>query len=446
MRTAGLWRGIAPLCVLLCTTAAFGQEEAASTGLGSGIDSGDTAWMLVSAALVLLMTPGLAFFYGGLVRRKNILSVLMQCFMAMCLMTVLWVLFGYSLAFSDEHVLGGLIGNLKFAFLRGVGFEAKGTIPHQLFMIFQAKFAIITPALIIGAFAERMRFKAYMWFIGLWLVFVYCPVCHWVWGGATGFFGLGTDGALDFAGGTVVHVNAGIAALVACLVMRKRQGYPNRIPPPHNLPFAVLGAGLLWVGWFGFNAGSALAANTCGVNAFVVTHISSAAGGLTWAMLDVLKHRRATLLGVITGAVAGLVAITPASGSANAMGALGIGIGSSIVGFLAVTVMKPRFGYDDSLDVFGVHGMAGIWGSIAAGLFATTAVPGNGTNGLFYGNPMQVLIQTKAVLYTIVWSGALSYIILKILDKTVGLCASEHNERVGLDLTDHFETAYTIME
>lgn len=412
----------------------------------AGIDSGDTAWMLVSAALVLLMTPGLAFFYGGLVRRKNMLSILMQCYMAMCLLTVLWVVVGYSLAFSDEHVLGGFIGSLKYAFLGNVGYEAKGTIPHMLFMIFQAKFAIITPALIIGAFAERMKFKAYMWFIGIWLILVYCPVCHWVWGGAEGFFGLGKDGALDFAGGTVVHVNAGIAAIVAVLIMRKRQGFPEKMSPPHNLPFAVLGAGLLWVGWFGFNAGSALAANSSGVNAFVVTHVSSAMAGLTWAFLDIMKHKRATVLGIITGAVAGLVAITPASGSVNAVGALAIGAGSSLVAFWAVSVMKPKFGYDDSLDVFGVHGMAGIWGSIAAGIWATSTVPGNATNGLLYGNPMQVLVQLKAVAYTIVWSGVMSFVILKVLDKTVGLCVSEHAERVGLDLSDHSETAYTIVD
>ena len=410
------------------------------------VDSGDTAWMLVSAALVLLMTPGLAFFYGGLVRRKNILSVLMQCFMAMCLMTVLWVVVGYSLAFSDGSLLGGLVGDFKYAFLRNVGFEAKGTIPHQLFMIFQAKFAIITPALIIGAFAERMRFRAYMVFISVWLLLVYCPVCHWVWGGATGFFGLGADGALDFAGGTVVHVNAGIAALVAVLVMRPRQGYPNKISPPHNLPFAVLGAGLLWVGWFGFNAGSALAANASGVNAFVVTHVASAMAGLTWAVLDIVCHGRATVLGVITGAVAGLVAITPASGSVTAMGALGIGLGSSLVAFFAVSVLKPKFGYDDSLDVFGVHGMAGIWGSIAAGIWATSSVPGNDIDGLLAGHAWQVVIQTKAVLYTIVWSGIVSWIILKAIDATIGLCASDHDERVGLDLSDHSEAAYTIVD
>ncbi len=423
----------------------FSTFVLADTG-ESGIDSGDTAWMLVSSALVLLMTPGLAFFYGGLVRRKNILSILMQCFMAMCLMTVLWVVVGYSLAFSDRSLLGGLVGDFKYAFLANVGFEPMGTIPHQLFMIFQAKFAIITPALIVGAFAERMRFKAYMLFTALWLLLIYCPVAHWVWGGVTGFFGLGADGALDFAGGTVVHVNAGIAALVSVLMIRKRQGFPDKISPPHNLPLAVLGAGLLWVGWFGFNAGSALAANATGVNAFVVTHISSAMAGITWVFLDYIVYKRATVLGIITGAVAGLVAITPASGSVNAVGALFVGLGSSLIAFFAVTYMKPFFGYDDSLDVFGVHGIAGIWGSIAAGLWATSAIPGNDINGLFYGNPWQVVIQTKAVVYTIIWSGVGSWLLLTFVDKTVGLCASEHEERVGLDLADHSETAYTVLD
>jgi Amt family ammonium transporter len=434
------------LVLLILLLAAFipGRVFAAD---GGTIDSGDTAWMLVSAALVLLMTPGLAFFYGGLVRRKNILSVLMQCFMAMCLLTVLWVVVGYSLAFSNESMLGGLVGNFNYAFLHNVGFEPRPgqTIPHQLFMIFQAKFAIITPALIVGAFAERMRFRAYMLFIALWLIIVYCPVAHWVWGGSEGFFGLGNDGALDFAGGTVVHVNAGIAALIAVLMIRKRQGYPDKISPPHNLPFAVLGAGLLWVGWFGFNAGSALAANSAGVHAFVVTHISSAMAGLTWAVLDVIQNKRATVLGVITGAVAGLVAITPASGSVSAMGALWIGMGSSVVAFIAVSYVKPKLGYDDSLDVFGVHGMAGIWGSIATGIWATSAVPLNGTDGLLYGNAFQVAIQLKAVLYTIVWSGVLTWVLLKVIDLTLGLRATDHEERVGLDVSDHAETAYTVL-
>lgn len=433
------WITILAAALVLCS----GTSQAAAESV---VDSGDTAWMLVSAALVLLMTPGLAFFYGGLVRRKNMLSILMQCFMAMCMVTILWVVVGYSLSFSDVSMLGGLVGNFKYAFLNNVGFEAKGSIPHQLFMIFQAKFAIITPALIIGAFAERMSFKAYMWFIGLWTIFIYSPICHWMWGGATGFFGLGAGGALDFAGGTVVHINAGIAALVAVLVMRKRQGYPTKISPPHNLPFAVLGAGLLWIGWFGFNAGSALAANATGVNAFVVTHVATAMAGLTWVILDYIVNKHATVLGIITGVVAGLVAITPASGSVNVIGSLGIGAGASIFSFIAVTYLKPRFGYDDSLDVFGVHGISGIWGALATGLWATSMVPGNGVDGLFYGNPLQVVIQMKAIVYTILWSGIGSWILLTILDKTIGLCVTEHQERVGLDLSDHSETAYTVLD
>ncbi len=432
--------------ITMLAAALFYSGASQAAAAESVVDSGDTAWMLVSAALVLLMTPGLAFFYGGLVRRKNMLSILMQCFMAMCMVTILWVLVGYSLSFSDVSILGGLVGNLKYAFLNNVGFEAKGTIPHQLFMIFQAKFAIITPALIIGAFAERMSFRAYMSFIGLWTIFIYSPVCHWVWGGSTGFFGLGADGALDFAGGTVVHINAGIAALVAVLVMRKRQGYPTKISPPHNLPLAVLGAGLLWVGWFGFNAGSSLAANATGVNAFVVTHVAAAAAGLTWVILDYIVHKRATVLGIITGVVAGLVAITPASGSVNVIGALGIGAGASVFSFIAITSLKPRFGYDDSLDVFGVHGISGIWGALATGLWATSMVPGNSVDGLFYGNPLQVVIQMKAVVYTIVWSGIGSWILLEVLDKTIGLCVSEHQERVGLDMSEHSETAYTVLD
>ncbi len=420
---------------------------AAPVAAQEGIDSGDTAWMLTSSALVLLMTPGLAFFYGGLVRRKNILSILMQCFLCMGLMTVLWVLFGFSLAFGSD-TLGGLVGGSDYFFLANVGFDAwEGTaIPGQLFMIFQAMFAIITPALMIGAFAERMKFSAICWFTGVWLLVVYCPVAHWVWGGAEGFFGLGGDGALDFAGGTVVHVNAGVAALVAALLLGPRQGYPNGTSPPHNLPFAVLGTGLLWFGWFGFNAGSAVAANGSAVNAFVVTHVATAMAALTWALLDWILNKKPTLLGAITGAVAGLVAITPACGSVNAMGALGVGVGASTVAFFAVTVVKVKLGYDDSLDVFGVHGMAGLWGAIAAGLWATSAVPGNDTNGLFYGNPGQVLIQLKALAYTIVWSASLSFLILKVIDLVIGLRVDDHMERVGLDLTEHREAAYTLVD
>lgn len=412
------------------------------------LNTGDTAWMLTASALVLLMTPGLAFFYGGLVRRKNILSVLMQCFMCMCLMTVLWVLIGYSLAFSGEHMLGGMVGNFKHLFLKEVGYDggAHGAVPQQLFMIFQGMFAIITPALILGAFAERMKFVGFCIFMSLWLLLVYCPVCHWVWGGATGFFGLGEGGALDFAGGTVVHINAGIAALMAAFVLGKRQGFPERISPPHNLPFAVLGAGLLWFGWFGFNAGSAVASNASAANAFVVTHVATAMAGLTWSLIELVRNGKTTVLGMITGAVAGLVAITPASGSVNAMGALGVGLGAGLICYIFVAAIKPACGYDDSLDVFGVHCIGGIWGAIAAGLWATNAVPGNDTNGLFYGNAAQVGIQIKAILYTLVWSGVVSLILFKVVDVVVGIKSSEHEERVGLDLTEHAETAYTVVD
>ncbi len=417
----------------------------------AGIDTGHTAWMLMASALVLLMTPGLAFFYGGLVRRKNVLSVLMQCFMCMCLMTLLWVVVGYSLAFGD-NVAGGFIGDLKYLFLRGVeGHRVGGMvegIPDQLFMVFQGMFAIITPALILGAFAERMKFAGFCVFSAIWLLLVYCPVCHWVWGGAEGFFGLGNDGALDFAGGTVVHINAGIAALMAAFVLGKRQGYPEKISPPHNLPFAVLGAGLLWFGWFGFNAGSAVAANESAVNAFVVTHVATAAAGFTWAIIEWFRGKP-TVLGIITGAVAGLVAITPAAGSVDAMGAIGVGIGASIFAYIAVAFFKEKLGYDDSLDVFGVHGVAGIWGAIAAGIFATATVPGNDANGLLFrteNDPNQLIIQLKAVIYTLIYSGIVSFVLLKIVDATIGLKASEQDERVGLDLTEHAETAYTIMD
>lgn len=415
----------------------------------AGLDTGDTAWMMTSCALVLLMTPGLAFFYGGLVRRKNVLSVLVQCFMAMCLITVAWVVLGYSLAFAGDigsGSLGGIIGGFDHFLLRGVGYDVgEGTIPTMLFMIFQCMFAIITPALILGAFAERIKFGAYCVFILLWLFLVYCPVCHWVWGGAAGFFGLGNDGALDFAGGTVVHINAGISALVCAIFLGKRQGYPEKTSPPHNLPFAVLGAGLLWFGWFGFNAGSAGAANGSATNAFVVTQIATAAAGLTWAILDWIRSKKPTCLGIITGVVAGLVAITPASGSVSPIGALCVGAGAAIFAFIAVN-LKARLKYDDSLDVFGVHGVAGIWGAIATGLWATSMVPGNETNGLFYGNAAQIGIQIKAVLFTVVWSGVISLILLKLIDMTIGLRSESRDERVGLDLTEHAETAYTLVD
>ena len=411
---------------------------------GPHVDSGDTAWVLVSAAFVLLMTPGLAFFYGGLVRRKNVLSILMQCFMAMCLITLQWVLFGYSLAFSPgSHWLG----SLAWAGLRGVGgtpnADYAATIPHQAFMIYQAMFAIITPALILGAFAERMKFSAYCWFILLWATLVYDPVAHWVWG-VGGF--LRNAGALDFAGGTVVHINAGVAALAAALVLGKRQGYPGKISPPHNLPFAVLGAGLLWMGWFGFNAGSALGANALAANALTTTHIAAAIAGLTWAALDWMISKRSTMLGMITGAVAGLVAITPAAGFVGVGGACGIGIGVSIICYVMVAFVKEHFHYDDSLDAFGVHGIGGMWGAIATGLWATKAVNPAGADGLFFGNPAQFWIQVKATLVTTVYSFIVTMIILKVLDAVVGLRVSDQSERIGLDLTQHREAGYTVLE
>lgn len=413
-------------------------------------DSGDTAWMLISAALVLMMTPGLAFFYGGLVRRKNVLSVLMQCFMCMGLVTIIWVVCGFSMAFGHDTA-GGFIGSpTQYFMLHGLSFSKPWTglsISEQLFMAFQCMFAVITPGLIIGAFAERMKFAAFTLFTAAWLLLVYCPVAHWVWGGGTGFFGLGAGGALDFAGGTVIHINAGVAALVATLLLGKRLGYADgKISPPHNLPFAVLGAGLLWFGWFGFNGGSAGGATDQAVRALVVTQIAAATAGFAWSAIEWFRNGRPTVLGIITGAVAGLVAITPASGYVDPGGAMVIGIGASVISFIFVAFLKPRFGYDDSLDVFGVHGMSGIWGAIATGIFAVAGYGVNSAGGLLAGNPIQVLVQSKAVLYTVVYSAVMSLVILKVVDAVVGLRATEHAERVGLDLTDHAEAAYTIIE
>ncbi len=324
------------------------------------VDSGDTAWVLVGTALVMMMTPALAFFYGGLVRRKNVLSILMQCFTILCLISLQWVIFGYSLSFGpDRH---GIIGSLAWLGLKGVGAapnpDYARTIPHELFMAFQMMFAVITPALILGAFAERMKFSAFCIFSLLWSTLVYDPVAHWVWG-AGGF--LHNMGTLDFAGGTVVHINAGLAALAAALVLGKRQGFPHAISPPHSLPLGVLGAGLLWFGWFGFNAASALGANGLAVSAFVATHLGAAAAGVAWSVLDWLKFGKPTTLGMITGAVAGLVAITPASGFVSPMGAIALGFGAGLICWCSVTYCKSRFGYDDSLDAFGVHGIGGIW-------------------------------------------------------------------------------------
>lgn len=408
------------------------------------IDSGDTAFVLISAGLVLLMTPGLAFFYGGMVRRKNVLGMLMQCFIIMCVLSIQWVLFGYSLSF---HPGGGFWGGLGWFGLRGVGLEPyptyAGTIPHQAFMIFQAMFAIITPALIIGAFAERMKFSSFLLFTVLWATFVYNPICHWVWGDGGWLRSLG---ALDFAGGTVVHINAGIAALVAAIMIGRRKGYNHAPTPPHNLPFTVLGAGLLWFGWFGFNAGSALGASGLAVNAFVVTNTAAAAAGLSWAVLEWLHNGKPTMFGTVTGAVAGLVAITPAAGFVSAVSAIVIGLLVSVVCFLAVTVVKPKLGYDDSLDAFGVHGVGGIWGALATGLFASTAVNPGGADGLFFGNSRLLLVQMAAVGVTIGYSLVATLVLYKLVDAICGVRVPEREEVIGLDLTQHREGAYTLVE
>ncbi len=416
---------------------AFAEEAA-----GPVIDTGDTAWVLISCALVLLMTPALAFFYGGLVRKKNMLSVLMQCFMLMCIITIQWVVIGYTLSFGPD--IKGLIGGLSWVGLAGVGqtpnADYAATIPHQVFMIFQCMFAIITPGLILGAFAERMKFAAFCVFSLLWATLVYDPVCHWVW--AVGGF-IRMSGALDFAGGTVVHINAGIAALVAAIVLGRRKGH---LPAPHNLPFAVLGAGLLWFGWFGFNAGSALGANGLAGSAFIVTHIAAAAAGLTWSILDWKFASKPTMLGMITGAVGGLVAITPAAGFVSAVDAIWIGVGVSLICYFFVTVVKPKFGYDDALDAFGVHGIGGIWGAIATGLWAQKSINAAGADGLFYGNPGLLFIQLKAVVITIVYSFVVTFILLKVVNVVFKVRAEESEEKLGLDLTEHRESAYTLLD
>jgi len=431
--------------LLLICQAAFAGEEGAATPAKAAIDTGDTSWLLMSTALVMLMTPGLAFFYGGLVRRKNMLSVLMQCFMILCIISIQWIVCGYSLSFGADK--GSFIGGLEWLFLRGVGMEANptyaGTIPHQLFMMFQMMFAVITPALIIGAFAERMKFSSFCVFSLLWATIVYDPITHWIWGNG-GF--LKDWGALDFAGGAVVHINAGMTALAAALVLGKRKGYPSRISPPHNLPFAVLGAGLLWFGWFGFNAGSALKSGALAGSAFTATHIAGAIAGVVWAILDWLKFKKPTTLGIITGIIAGLAAVTPASGFVTPAGALWIGLGSGVLGWLVVTYLKGSLGYDDSLDAFSVHGIGGIWGVIATGIWATKMVNPDGADGLLYGNPAQLWIQIKVVAITAAYSFVVGIVLLKLIDVVMKLRVSENEERVGLDLTQHREAAYTMID
>ena len=413
---------------------------APATTASPKIDTGDTAWMLMSAALVLLMTPGLAFFYGGMVRAKNVLGTIMHSFIIMALISVQWVLFGYSLAFGPD--MGGIIGNLSWLGLNGVGLDPypdyAGTVPHQAFMIYQAMFAIITPALITGAIAERMKFKTFIIFTLLWATLVYDPLAHWVWG-VGGW--MRKMGALDFAGGTVVHISSGVSALAAAILVGKRKGY--RIDPmaPHNLPMTITGAAILWFGWFGFNAGSAIAAGKLSTSAFVVTHIATAAAALAWATVEWVYKGKATTLGAASGAVAGLVAITPASGFVGPMPALIIGLGAGILCYAGIMV-KNRFGYDDSLDVVGVHGVGGTWGALATGLFASKAINDAGDNGLFFGNPGLLGTQVVAVLVTWVYAFGMTFLILKILDWMMGLRVSDEEEEIGLDLSQHSETGY----
>ena len=410
------------------------------------IDKGDTAWMLTSSALVLMMTvPGLFLFYGGLVRGKNALGTIMHSFIVVALISIQWVLWGYSLAFGPDK--GGIVGSLAWIGLSGVGMDPNpdyaATIPHQTFMVYQLMFAIITPALITGAFAERAKFSTFIVFILLWATFIYDPLAHWVWGKG-GWMGTnGGMGALDFAGGTVVHISSGVSALVAALMFGKRVGYGHEAMPPHNLPFSVIGASLLWVGWFGFNAGSALAADGLATSAFVVTNTAAAAAALSWMAMDWIFRGKPTVLGAASGAVAGLVAITPASGFVGPISSIIIGIGGGVFCSTACN-LKTKFGYDDSLDVVGVHGVGGTWGAIATGLFASKAINAAGNNGLFFGNPGQLWVQLVAVVATWILAFVGTLIILLILKALMGLRVSEEEERMGLDLSQHNEKSYDL--
>jgi ammonium transporter, Amt family len=405
------------------------------------INTGDTAWVLISAALVMLMTPALGFFYGGLVRRKNVLATIMHSFFILALISVQWVLWGYTLAFGPDK--GGFIGGLDFLGLRGVGMEPNAdyaaTIPHSTFMVFQMMFAVITPALITGAFAERKRFKAFVIFTLAWATFVYAPVAHWVWG-VGGW--LRVMGALDFAGGTVVHITSGVSALVAATMLGKRVGFGKEPMDPHDLTMTVLGAGLLWFGWFGFNAGSALGAGGLASQAFMVTNTSAAMAALTWMTVSWIRHGRPSVLGAAAGAVAGLVAITPASGFVDGPASIVIGFVAGIVCFFGVELLKRYV--DDALDVFAVHGIGGIWGALATGIFAQKAINPAGADGLLYGNPKQLLIQAVAVVVVLAYAGVLTAVILKAIDLMIGLRVPEQDEVLGLDTTQHGELAYQV--
>jgi Amt family ammonium transporter len=402
------------------------------------IDSGNTAWLLISSALVMLMTPGVAFFYGGMVRRKNLLSTIMMSFVCLALVGLIWVIYGYSLAFGNDTA--GIIGGLNFLGLSGVGLEASDTyattVPHLAFIIFQAMFAIITVALFTGAVVERIKFSSLLVISALWVTLVYCPIAHWVWGDGGWLFNLG---ALDFAGGTVVHINAGISALALVLLLGKRKGFPQTPMEANNIPLVVLGASMLWFGWYGFNAGSALAANGLAASAFVTTTVAAAAAAFTWMIISWIQ-RRPSVLGTVTGAVAGLVAITPAAGFVTPTGAIAIGIGAGVICYFCLLLIKTKLHFDDSLDVFAVHGVGGIWGAIATGIFASSSV--NGYSGLLEGNVQQFLIQLLAVAVVASFTFVMTMIIGKVVQKTMGLRVSSQEEVVGLDLSQHGERAY----
>lgn len=426
------------LALLLLPSLAWAAEAPA-------IDTGDTTFIIISTAMVMIMTPGLALFYGGMVRKKNVLSTMMLSFIVISVVTIVWVLFGYSFAFgtAESEALNKWIGGTGFLGLNGVGPEAALgtlTIPHSIFMAFQLMFAIITVAIISGSIAERMSFPAFLAFITLWAAFIYSPLAHWVWGGGWLF----QLGALDFAGGTVVHISSGVSGLVAALVIGKRKGYGIEPMVPHNLPMTALGAALLWFGWFGFNAGSALAANGLAASAFVVTQICAAVGGLSWVLAEWAHHGKPTVLGCVSGAVAGLVAITPAAGFVTPMSAIILGLVVGPLCYFAVAVIKAKFGYDDSLDAFGVHGVGGTWGAIATGLFATKAVNDLGQNGLFYGDAAQLTKQLIGVGATIAFAAVGTFIILKIVSIFFSLRVSADDEVIGLDASIHGENGYSL--
>jgi len=405
------------------------------------IDTGDTAWLLISTALVMLMTPGLALFYGGMVRQKNVLGTLMQSFIALGIVTVQWVLIGYSLAFGPD--IGHLIGGLQWIGLNGVGLDPNpdyaATVPHQAFMIFQMMFAVITPALITGAFAERFKFSTYVVFVLLWSTLVYAPLAHWVWGVGGWIRNLG---ALDFAGGLVVHISSGVSALAAVLIVGKRKGHGHDYMPPHNMTMTLLGAAILWFGWFGFNGGSAIASGALATSAFVVTHIAAASATVSWIMIEWARRGKPTLLGAASGCVAGLVAITPASGFVGPLSGLLIGLGAGVLCYYGVNV-KNKFGFDDSLDAVGIHGVGGMFGALATGLFASKAINPAGADGLFFGNASLLGIQAISVLASVVFAFGMTWAILKVLDKTMGLRVNPEQELEGLDLSQHGESGYT---